>query len=135
MQELSEKYDRACLDSCAHISHLKAENGMVRRQHAEKANECKALRDELAVVRGELHSTKALVIVIMLTEVEAMEKRAGMERGSTKEALMQILLLNEIVLSFVVMMIGAEEERSMFFHTTRKNRLQYRLITYFWYWS
>jgi hypothetical protein len=51
----------------------------------------------------------------VLTEVEAMETRAVTERGSTKEALTQILLLNEAVLSSAVAAIRAEEEGSSVF--------------------
>jgi hypothetical protein len=61
---LREKYDRACLDSRACIPPLEAENGRVRSRHAETADEFRVLRDELAVVRGELHAAKASVAVV-----------------------------------------------------------------------
>ncbi|TVU47962.1 hypothetical protein EJB05_07580, partial [Eragrostis curvula] len=107
MQELSEKHD-------GRVAQVEAENILIKSQQSETSGECKALRDELAVVKGELDAAKASVALV-LKEVETMETRAIMEKESTKEALIRILQLNETVLSSAVAAIRAEEERSVFF--------------------
>ncbi|GJN08696.1 hypothetical protein PR202_ga26647 [Eleusine coracana subsp. coracana] len=96
------------------MQELAAENSMIRIRQSEAGDECKALRAELAVVKGELAAANAS-IAFALREVEMVETRAIVERNSTKDALMRILQLNESVLSSAVAAIRAEEERSVFF--------------------
>ncbi|KAK3148028.1 hypothetical protein QOZ80_3BG0289730 [Eleusine coracana subsp. coracana] len=96
------------------MQELSAENGTIRIRQSEAGDECKALRAELTVVKGELAAANAS-IAFALREVEMMETKAIMERNSTKDALMRILQLNESVLSSAVAAIRAEEERSVFF--------------------
>ncbi|KAJ1298240.1 hypothetical protein BS78_01G438700 [Paspalum vaginatum] len=114
VQELADQYEKDCMDAHLRIAQLEEENTRIMSRQAETDGECRALRDELAAVRGELDAAKAS-IAFVLREVEAMEMRAILERESTKDALSRILQLNETVLSSAVAAIKAEEERSVFF--------------------
>ncbi|OEL33722.1 hypothetical protein BAE44_0005256, partial [Dichanthelium oligosanthes] len=114
VQDLSDQYEKECMDAHMRIAQLEAENITIMSRQAEADGECRSLRDELAAVRGELGEAKASVAFV-LREVEAMETRAILERESTKDALARILGLNETVLSSAVAAIRAEEERSVFF--------------------
>ncbi|KQK22984.1 uncharacterized protein LOC106865767 [Brachypodium distachyon] len=114
MRELSEKYDRACLDAHRRISELESDNAGITRRQCEAACECEALRGELACARRELEALRGANAYV-LEEVEAMETRRILERDSAREALARALELNEAVLSSAVAAIRAEEERSVFF--------------------
>ncbi|KAF0910843.1 hypothetical protein E2562_004809 [Oryza meyeriana var. granulata] len=96
------------------IAHLEADNRMITRQQSEAAEECKALRDELTVVRDELDAVKRSN-AFLLRDIELMETRMILARENTRDALNHILQLNESVLSSAVAAIRAEEERSVFF--------------------
>ncbi|CAN6285233.1 unnamed protein product [Urochloa humidicola] len=114
VRDLSEQYEKECMDAHMRIAHLEAENIAIMSRQAEADGERGALRDELAAARGELDAARASVAFV-LREVEAMETRAILERESTRDALGRILRLNETVLSSAVAAIRAEEERSVFF--------------------
>ncbi|KAL6645595.1 hypothetical protein ACP70R_017203 [Stipagrostis hirtigluma subsp. patula] len=114
VQELSERYDVACLDARRRISQLEAENAAIAARQSAAAEECRDLRAELAAVRGELDAARAS-IGLAVREVELTEARAVAERESTREALARILQLNETVVSSAVAAVRAEEERSVFF--------------------
>lgn len=114
VRDLSDQYEKECMDAHMRIVQLEAENIAIMSRQAEADGERGALRDELAAVRGQLDEARASVAFV-LREVEAMETRAILERESTKDALVRILLLNETVLSSAVAAIRAEEERSVFF--------------------
>ncbi|KAL6648587.1 hypothetical protein ACP70R_012811 [Stipagrostis hirtigluma subsp. patula] len=114
VQELSERYDVACLDARRRISQLEAENAAIAARQSAAAEECRDLRAELAAVHGELEAARAS-IGLAVREVELTEARAVAERENTREALARILQLNETVLSSAVAAVRAEEERSVFF--------------------
>ncbi|XP_039781441.1 uncharacterized protein LOC120648867 [Panicum virgatum] len=114
VRELSDRYEKDCMDAHMRIAQLEAENIAIMSRQAEADAERGALRAELAAVRAQLDEARASVAFV-LREVEAMETRAILERESTKDALVRILLLNETVLSSAVAAIRAEEERSVFF--------------------
>ncbi|VAH88036.1 unnamed protein product [Triticum turgidum subsp. durum] len=114
MQELSEKYDRACLDAHRRITELEADNVAITTRQSQAAAECEALRDELDVAVGELHAVRRANAYV-LGEVESMETRRILERESARDGLMRVLELNEAVLESAVAAIRAEEERSVYF--------------------
>uniref|UniRef100_J3LLA4 Uncharacterized protein n=1 Tax=Oryza brachyantha TaxID=4533 RepID=J3LLA4_ORYBR len=107
MQELSGEYENR-------IAHLEADERMIARQQPEASEECRALRDELTVVKDELDAVKSSN-ALLLREIELMETTMVLERENTKDALSHILRLNEYVLASAVAAIRAEEERSVFF--------------------
>ncbi|KAM3230237.1 hypothetical protein ACQJBY_060808 [Aegilops geniculata] len=114
MQELSEKYDRACLDAHRRITELEADNVAITTRQSQAAAECEALRDELDVAVGELDAVRRANAYV-LGEVESMETRRILERESARDGLMRVLELNEAVLESAVAAIRAEEERSVYF--------------------
>lgn len=114
MQELSEKYDRACLDAHRRISELETDNVAIISRQSRAAAECEALRDELAAAVGELDAVRRANAYV-LGEVESMETRRILERESARDGLMRVLELNEAVLESAVAAIRAEEERSVYF--------------------
>uniref|UniRef100_M8BBT4 Uncharacterized protein n=1 Tax=Aegilops tauschii TaxID=37682 RepID=M8BBT4_AEGTA len=114
MQELSEKYDRACLDAHRRITELEADNVAITTRQSQAAAECEALRDELDVAVDELDAVKRANAYV-LGEVESMETRRILERESARDGLMRVLELNEAVLESAVAAIRAEEERSVYF--------------------
>ncbi|KAF8673710.1 hypothetical protein HU200_048460 [Digitaria exilis] len=114
VQDLSDQYEKDCMDAHMRIAQLEAENIAIMSRQAEADGERRALRGELAAARDELDEARASVAFV-LREVEAMETNAILERESTKDALARILRLNETVLSSAVSAIRAEEERSVFF--------------------
>ncbi|CAN6313643.1 unnamed protein product [Urochloa humidicola] len=114
VRDLSDQYEKDCMDAHMRIAQLESENIAIMSRQAEADGERGALRDELAAARGELDAARASVAFV-LREVEAMETRAILERESTRDALSRILQLNETVLSSAVAAIRAEEERSVFF--------------------
>jgi hypothetical protein len=114
VQELSDQYEKDCMDAHLRIAQLEAENTGIMSRQAEADGEREALRGELAAVRADLDAARASVAFV-LREVEAVETRAILEREGTKDALARILQLNEAVLSSAVAAIRAEEERSVFF--------------------
>jgi hypothetical protein len=114
MQELSEKYDGACLEAYDRIAELETDVVLITSQQSKTASECQVLRDELAAARGELGAVKNANEYV-LGEVESMETRRILERESTRDGLMRVLELNEAVLASAVAAMRAEEERSVFF--------------------
>ncbi|XBH86457.1 hypothetical protein VPH35_074109 [Triticum aestivum] len=114
MQELSEKYDQACLDAHRRITELEADNVAITTRQSQAAAECEALRDELDVAVGELDAVRRANAYV-LGEVESMETRRILERESARDGLMRVLELNEAVLESAVAAIRAEEERSVYF--------------------
>ncbi|CAL4921416.1 unnamed protein product [Urochloa decumbens] len=114
VRDLSDQYEKDCMEAHMRIVQLEAENIAIMSRQAEADGERGALRAELAAARGELGEARASVAFV-LREVEAMETRAILERESTRDALTRILQLNETVLSSAVAAIRAEEERSVFF--------------------
>ncbi|KAM0871481.1 hypothetical protein ACQ4PT_039373 [Festuca glaucescens] len=113
MQELSEKYDGACLEAYDRIAELETDVVLITRQQSKTASECEALRDELAAARGELGAVRRANEYV-LGEVESMETRRILERESARDGLMRVLELNEAVLASAVAAMRAEEERSVF---------------------
>lgn len=114
MQELSEKYYRACLDAHRRITELEADNVAITTRQSQAAAECEALRGELDVAVGELDAVRRANAYV-LGEVESMETRRILERESARDGLMRVLELNEAVLESAVAAIRAEEERSVYF--------------------
>ncbi|CAL4938190.1 unnamed protein product [Urochloa decumbens] len=114
VRDLSDQYEKDCMEAHMRIVQLEAENIAIMSRQAEADGDRGALREELAAARGELGDARASVAFV-LREVEAMETRAILERESTRDALTRILQLNETVLSSAVAAIRAEEERSVFF--------------------
>ncbi|KAI4963214.1 hypothetical protein ZWY2020_016974 [Hordeum vulgare] len=114
MQDLSEKYDQACLDAHRRITELEADNVAITTRQSQAAAECEALRDELDVAVGELDAVRRANAYV-LGEVESMETRRILERESARDGLMRVLELNEAVLDSAVAAIKAEEERSVYF--------------------
>ncbi|XP_044983770.1 uncharacterized protein LOC123450713 [Hordeum vulgare subsp. vulgare] len=114
MQDLSEKYDQACLDAHRRITELEADNVAITTRQSQAAAECEALRDELDVAVGELDAVRRANAYV-LGEVESMETRRILERESARDGLMRVLELNEAVLESAVAAIKAEEERSVYF--------------------
>uniref|UniRef100_A0A0E0CX13 Uncharacterized protein n=1 Tax=Oryza meridionalis TaxID=40149 RepID=A0A0E0CX13_9ORYZ len=102
------------LESLQNAMQESSDNRMIARQQSEASEECKALRDELTVVRGELDAVRSSNS-FLLREIELMETRMILEKESIRDSLNHVLQINESVLSSAVAAIRAEEERSVFF--------------------
>uniref|UniRef100_A0ACD5TVL5 Uncharacterized protein n=1 Tax=Avena sativa TaxID=4498 RepID=A0ACD5TVL5_AVESA len=114
MQEMSDKYDGACLEAYGRIAELETDVVLITGRQSQAAAECEALREELAKARGEVDAVRRANSYV-LGEVESMETRRILERECARDGLVRVLELNEAVLESAVAAMRAEEERSVFF--------------------